>query len=112
MYHHHRISYNHWLISTYEIAQGKAEKALSSLEKMCHHAIESDKSYDNDHGKYFTSILTDKLIYPEPGKDFHELTEHTNCWYMLDRLQHKRYDSIRETERFKAVEDKLKQFAK
>jgi len=112
MFHHVRIAFNNWLISTYQIAQRKVNETLFSLEQMCFHAVEYDKSFIADHGKYYTSILTDKLIYPEPGKDFHELTEHTNCYYMLDRLSHSRYDSIRENPRFVAVVDELHQYAK
>lgn len=112
MFHHNRLAFNHWLISTYQIAQSKVDETLASLEKMCYHAAESDKSYINDHGKHFTSIFTDELIYPEPGKDFHELTEHTNCWYMTDRLQHNRYDCIRDNPRFAAVLDALAEYAK
>lgn len=111
MFYHHRFSRNYWLISTYQIAQGKNEEALVSLEKMCCHAIESDKAYINDHGKFYTSILTDKLIYPETSKDFHEL-EHTDCFYMLDRLQHGRYDCIRQDPRFISVIEKLNEYAK
>jgi len=112
MFNHMRISHNCWLISTYQIAQGKVDEALLSLEKMCYHSIEYDKSYQNDHGKHYTSILIDKLIYPEPGKDFHELTEHTNCYYMLDRLQNKRYDCMRDEPRFIAIVNMLNQYAK
>ncbi len=112
MFHHTRLSYNHWLISTYQIAQGKNDKALESLEKMCYHAVEYDKSYINDHGEFYTSIFTDKLVYPELGKDFHELTEHTNCFYLLERLQNERYDPIREQVRFVTVVERLKTYAK
>ena len=38
MYHHSRLAFNHWLISTYQIALGNTEDALDSLEKMCGHA--------------------------------------------------------------------------
>ena len=112
MFHHVRLSRNYWLISTYQISQGKKDETLASLEKMCYHAIEYDKAYINDHGKFYTSILTDKLIYPEPNKDFHELTEHTNCYHMLEKLQHNRYDCIRQDPRFVAVVDRLKEYAK
>ena len=112
MFYHTRLAQNYWLISTYQMSQGKAEDALASLEKMCHHAVEYDKSYMSNHGKMYTSIFTDKLVYPEPSKDFHELTEHTNCYYMLDRLQHKRYNPIREDARFKAVIHALQEYAK
>ncbi len=112
MFQHTRIAYNCWLISTYQAALGKVDETLFSLEQMCHHAVEYDKSYINDHGKHYTSILTNKLIYPEPGKTFHELTEHTNCYYMLDRLQNKRYDCMRDDPRFIAIVNMLNQYAK
>ncbi len=112
MFYHVRLSRNYWLISTYQISQGKKDEALASLEKMCYHATEYDKAYINDHGKYYTSILTDKLVYPEPGKEFHELTEHTDCYYMLDRLRHGRYDCVRGNPRFGSVVEKLNQYAK
>ena len=104
MFYHCRIAFNYWIISTYQIAQGKAEEAISSLESMCNHAVAYDNSYKNDYGKKYTSILTDELIYPEPSKDFHELTEHSQCWYMLDHMQNDRYDTIRNDERFKKRE--------
>ena len=112
MYHHHRLAFNHWLISTYQIAQGKVDATLASLETMCYHSIERDKSYINDRGKYFSSIFTDQLIYPEPNKDFHELTEHTNCWHMRDRLQHSRYNCIRDNPRFAVVLGALAEYAR
>ncbi|MBQ4353573.1 MAG: helix-turn-helix transcriptional regulator [Clostridia bacterium] len=112
MFYHTRIAFNDWLLSTYQIAQGKTEEALLSLEKMCFHAAAYDQSYIHDHGKHYTSILTDQLVYPEPGRDFHELTEHTNCYWMLERLEHARYDCIRENPRFAAVAETLKQYAK
>ena len=112
MFYHVRLSRNYWLISTYQISQGKKEEALASLEKMCYHAVEYDQAYINDHGKSYTSILTDRLIYPAPSKDFHELTEHTDCYHMLDRLQHGRYDCIRKEPRFRSAMEKLKQYAK
>ena len=112
MFYHVRLSRNYWLISTYQIEQGKKDETLASLEKMCYHAIEYDKAYINDHGKFFTSILTDKLIYPEPSKDFHELTEHTECYHILKKMQHPRYDCIRQEPRFISIIEKLNQHAK
>ena len=53
--------------------------------------------YEEDHGKHFTSVFTCKLIYREPGRDFHELTEHNRNWYRLDRMKASRYDGIRDT---------------
>ena len=112
MFYHNRISFNHWLISTYQMSLGKTEEAMESLEKMCDHAVSYDISYQNDHGKHFTSFLVDTQVYPEKNKDFHELTEHTHCYYMLDRLQHGRYDCIRQDPRFVSVVERLNQYAK
>ena len=112
MFHHNRISFNHWVISTYQMSLGKAEDAMESLEKMCDHAVSYDISYQNDHGKHFTSFLVDTQVYPEKNKDFHELTEHTHCYYMLDRLQHGRYDGIRQDPRFISIVERLNQYAK
>lgn len=112
MFFHIRLSRNYWLISTYQIAQEKKDETLSSLEKMCYHAIEYDKSYINDHGNFFTSILTDKLIYSEPSKDFHECTERTECYHILKKMQHPRYDCIRQDSRFISIVEKLNQHSK
>lgn len=111
MFYHVRLSWNYWLISTYQMAQGKRDEALGSLEKMCYHAVEYDKSYINHHGKFYTSILTDKLIYPEPGKDFHEFTEHTGCYRMLEKLKNNRYDCVRQDSRFVSITKRLDQYA-
>ena len=112
MYHHHRLSNNYWLISTYYIAQGKTDEAIESLEAMCYHAIEGDKSYINDHGKYFTSIITDRLIYPKPNKDFHELIEHSECYRLIEKLKHERYECIRQNPQFIDIVKNLNQYAK
>ena len=112
MFYHVRFSRNYWLISTYQIAQGQKDETLVSLEKMCYHAIEYDKSYINNHGKYYTSVLTNKLIYPEPNKEFHELTEHTECYHLLKKMQHPRYDCIRQEPRFISIIEKLNQYSK
>lgn len=112
MFNHCRIAFNCWIISTYKIAQGKIEETLSSLENMCYHAVEYDKSYIQDHGKHYTSIFTCKLIYPEPDKDFHELKEHSQSFYMLDKIQNKRYDAIRNDARFIKIEKALREYAR
>ncbi|MBQ2825665.1 MAG: helix-turn-helix transcriptional regulator [Clostridia bacterium] len=112
MFYHNRISFNHWLISTYQIALGKTEEAMESLEKMCAHAVSYDISYQNDHGKHYTSFFMDTQVYHEKNKDFHELTEHTHCYYMLDRLQSDRYDCIREDPRFISIVERLQQYSK
>ena len=112
MYHHSQLSFNYWIISTYQISLGKTEDAMESLEKMCDHAIAYDISYQKDRGRNFTSFLVDTQIYPEKSKDFHELTEHTQCYYRLDRLQHGRYDCIRQDPRFISIVERLNRYAK
>lgn len=112
MFNHCRIAFNYWIISTYKMAQGKIEETLLALKNMCHHAVEYDKSYIQDHGKHYTSIFVDKLIYPEPSKDFHELKEHSQSWHMLEKIQNKRYDAIRNDIRFIKIEESLKEYEK
>ncbi len=112
LYHHGRLANSYWMISTYQMSQGKTEDALDSLEQTCHHAVAHDQAYQNDHGKHFSSFLVDKLIYPEKSKDFYELTEHTYSYYTLERLQNGRYDPIRDDPRFVAVTDTLREYAK
>ena len=112
MFHHNRISFNHWVISTYQMSLGKTEDAMDSLEKMCYHAVAYDISYQKDRGKHFTSFFVDTQIYPEKSKDFHELTEHTQCYYSLDKMQNKRYDCIRQDFLFISIVEKLNQYSK
>lgn len=112
MFYHTRLAFSHWIISTYQMSQGKLEDALCSLEEMCRHAVAYDESYQNDHGKHYTSIFTDKIVYPEPSENFHELSEHSQCYYMLDRLTSKRYDPIREDARFIAVKEALQAYSR
>ncbi|MBQ6043440.1 MAG: helix-turn-helix transcriptional regulator [Clostridia bacterium] len=112
MFYHERLACNWWLISTYLIAQGKTEETLDALEQMCAHTLAYDRSFREDHGKNYTSVFTDKLIYPDPGKDFHELTEHNQSWYMLDRLQADRYGDIRDNKRFVDIVNALEEKAR
>ncbi len=107
MFYHTRLAFNYFMMSTYQMALGREADALDSLEKMCHHATQYDLSYSVDHDKYYTSIFTDKIIYPEPSNSFHELTEHSQSYYMLEKLANPRYASVKDTERFKAVVEKL-----
>lgn len=111
MFSHCRLSFNYWVISTYQMSQGKTEEALDSLELMAEHAVEYDKSYRNDHGKLYTSIFVDKIEYPFPGKDFHELEELSYSDCMLEKMENSRYDPIRENERFKDVIRRLQEYA-
>lgn len=112
MFYHCRVGTNYRIMATYLIAQGKTEETLTALEKSCEHTIAYDRSYLCDHGKNYTSIFVDRIVYPEPGKDFKELKEHSQSWVMLDRLQQDRYDGIRNNERFIAIEKALKEYAR
>lgn len=112
LFYHCRLSQNAWLISTYQLSLGRGEDALASLEAMCRHAVAYDRAYAEDRGKRYTSPLVDKIIYPEISEEFHELEEHNDCWYKLDRLQSKRYDVLRDDPRFAAVVQELERYAK
>ncbi len=112
MFHHCRLSFNYHVISTYQIAQGKIDDTLDSLEKMCEHAIAYDKAYCCDRGKKYTSIFTNKIEYPEPSEDFHELKEHSECYRMLEKLKNTAYDSIRDSERFADVVKSLEEYSR
>ncbi len=112
MFYHCRLASNYWLISTYQFSQGKIDEALDSIEKMCVHAIGYDRSYNEDRGKKYRSVFVDQLIYPFPGKDFYELKEHSQCYYMRDRLKDARYDCIRDNERFTKAIESLAQYAR
>lgn len=112
MYHNNMLAFNRWLLSTYQIAQGKVEDTLDSLEQMCKHSIDDVKSAENDRGRTFKSIFVNKVEYPYPNPDFHETIVHNVCHYMLDRLKADRYDVIRDNERFIRVVEELKQYSK
>ena len=112
MFYHCRVGTNYRIMATYLIAQGKTEETLTALEKSCEHTIAYDRSYLCDHGKNYTSIFVDKITYPEPGKDFHELKEHSQSWFMLECLKQDRYDGIRTNERFKAIEKRLMEYSR
>ena len=98
-----RLSQNAWLISTYQIALEREEETLASLEEMCGYAVAYDEAYTAQRGEHYTSPFVNRLVYPEIGEDFHELEEHNDCYYKLDRLKSRRYDGIRKSERFIAV---------
>ena len=111
MFHHVRLAFNHWIISTYQMSLGRQEDALTSLEDMCRHAIAYDEAYKNDHGKTYSSPFVNTVVYPEPGDpNFHELHEHSESHFMLEKLENHRYDPVRDTERFRAVIRTLKTY--
>lgn len=61
-FYHSRVSFNHWIISTYTMVQGKTEETLKAL--------------------------VDQLVYPALNPElFPEPSEHSHSYYLLDRLQ-------------------------
>lgn len=112
MYHNHDLAFNRWRLSTYQLAQGKLDEALNSLDEMCKHAINDVKSKENDRGRTFKSIFVNKVEYPYPNPDFHENAVHNVCYYMLERLEDERYDVIRGNEKFVKIIEELQQYSK
>ena len=112
MYHHARVSYYAKHMSTMQLALGKTDDALDSLEEMARHAIACDASYQSDHGRHFTSPLVDALVYTGTSSNFPDNEEHNQCWYRLEFLADSCYDCIREDERFRAIVKELKSRAK
>ncbi|MBE6561457.1 MAG: helix-turn-helix transcriptional regulator [Ruminococcaceae bacterium] len=109
LFYHGRAAYLYRVIATYKIAQKNHEGTLDALSQMCTHAIRADTAKP---GERFTSPFTDRLIYPEAGKDFDDLTVHNNAWYCLRKMEQSRYDPIREEERFTNILQTLTEKAK
>lgn len=97
------------LISTYRVAQKRYEETLTALEKMLEHLILHEKAELGDH---FSSPFTDKLSYS--ARNAYIDPPHNPAWTILHfgKFAHKRYDSIREEERFRAVVKALENMAK
>ena len=109
LYNHAVVAYIYRVIATYKIAQNKYDETLDCLEKMCEHYIAKNKSKP---GYRFTSIFTDQLDYPESSDDFNDLKVHNDAWYALKtKMIQERYNPIRDTQRFKAILDKLEEIA-
>lgn len=90
------IAVLHRYKATYYVAQGKKDEALSALEAMCDHA-----------GKVTEEGAPGvrKPLVPDPSA-------HNFAWYCLPFLGQDRYDPIRDTERFRAVEERLASMSK
>lgn len=109
LYYHADVAGLYRVIATYKLSRKKYDEALDVLEKMCEHILLENAAKS---GEKFTSHFTNRLVYPERGKDFTPLIAHNCAYYTLSgKLAQKRYDPIRETERFKAVVEKLEQIA-
>lgn len=107
MYHHGKVSFYARHISIFQLALGRTDDALDSLEEMVRHAIAYDDSYENNHGKHFTSPFVDALVYTGTDEDFADYEEHNQCWYCLGHLADKCYDCLRENERFRGAVEAL-----
>lgn len=108
MFYHIRLSFNHWVISTYRMSLGQHPAALDSLENAARHAAAYDRAYEADHGKCYTSPYTLGIVYPSPEHtDFHEPHYKTNCRWLSEKLAHPRYDPIRADEDFRTLTEKL-----
>ncbi|MBQ9745479.1 MAG: hypothetical protein IJW21_01485, partial [Clostridia bacterium] len=109
LYYHADVAGIYRVIATYKLSQKKYDEALDVLEKMCEHILLGNAAKS---GEKFTSHFANRLAYPERGKDFNTLIAHNCAYYTLNgKLAQKRYDPIRETERFKTIVEKLEQIA-
>ena len=97
------------LISTYRVAQKRYEETLVALENMCEHLILDEKAELGDH---FSSLFTDKLSYS--ARNSYIDPPHNRAWTLVhfEKLAHKRYDPIRNTERFCKVVETIEKMAK
>ena len=111
MYHHAEISNNLHRIASIQLKQGKTGDALDSLEEMTRHAVACAASCENDHGKHFTSPFVDALVYTGTDEYFPD-DEHNQCWYCLELLKERRFDPVRDSDRFRAAVKALESMAK
>ena len=109
LFYHGRLAYLWRIIATYKVAQKKTGETLGCLEKMCDHALLADAANPGDR---FTSPFTDRLIYPEKGDNFDDLTVHNNTWYCRQKMEQSRYDPLRDDPRFTEILRRLDEEAK
>ena len=112
MYHHARMSYYAKHMSVIQLAQGKVDDALDSLEEMVRHAIACDESCQNDHGRHFASPFVDSLVYTGTSDSFPDHKEHDQCRHCLELLTDDHFDCLRENDRFCAIVRELERMAK
>ena len=108
LYHHDRAAWVCYLISTYKLAQGKADETFDYLGKMYGHLVPAVKAKPGDR---FTSIFTDRLVFPEIGDEFDWYTVHNSAWHYIETLSKPRFDSIRDDARFVELLGKIKKIA-
>lgn len=102
----HNLSFLHRDISIMAMRAGDFELALENLEKAAGYAAELDGLPDK---KSHVSLLVNTLEYNSAhiGKNFSD----TSCQMLLKHLSDSVFDGIRDTPRFKAVENSLKKLA-
>jgi transcriptional regulator with XRE-family HTH domain len=127
---HNRLAFNYRIMAALALLNGQRENALSDLENAMAHAIAADTLPEITA---FTSPAVNRLSYDERFMDedlqspdfmFHqkivrdrivlkmEETNANQCVILLRKLEHIRYDAIRDTDRFRAVVDTLTRYAK
>ena len=109
LFYHSRIAGIYRYIATYLVAQKKYDETLTCLEQMCNHI---EASHHAKQDEQYSSPFTDRLTYPIPSEDFHDLIAHNEAWYTNQKMTQKRYDPIRNDARFKKIENRLNAIAK
>ena len=111
MYHHGEMSNNLKRIAVFQLALGRVDDALGSLEEMVEHAISCDRSREQDHGRQFTSPFVDALVYTGTDEYFPDDGQ-SQCRYCLELLKERHFDPVRESGRFRAAVMALESRAK
>lgn len=112
MYHHGSVANNLHRIASIQMKQGKTDDALAALEAMAAHAAACDRSREQDHGKRFASPFVDALVYTGTDEYFPDDEGQSQCQYCLELLRERRFDPVRDSERFRAVVEGLESGAK
>lgn len=107
MYHHEKIAYFEEHIAALHASLDHSAEALDALEEMLRHAETAAESRRVDHGRRFASPCVDAIVYTGTDENFPDDTALTVCERCLERLKDSRFDGIRKSERFRAVEQAL-----
>ncbi|MBR3999564.1 MAG: helix-turn-helix transcriptional regulator [Clostridia bacterium] len=106
---HNDVSRIYYYVSTYRIAQGRVGETLEALEKMIDHVARADEAKAGDR---FTSPFMDQIVFPGPTEEFDFYEFHNCAYYLRERIDMARFDSIAEDERFRALMDELDSLCK
>jgi transcriptional regulator with XRE-family HTH domain len=125
---HERLAFNYRIMASLTLLEKPAEDTLTHLEQAAVHAIAADTLPAE---VFFTSTAVNRLRHDDLTTDadrqtpdylFHQKNVSNRIVYkiediranqsglLLRKLEQPRYDSLRETERFKAIIEKLSQF--